>query len=332
MATDAISNDELEAIAMEVRAVVETLVTEDDTPVDNVFSEKQQRLLTEPLFCSWSGPGEGRPFVAMANVGLFYALRGPPVVPDVLLSLGVKLPADIRLKHNRSYFVWEYGGKAPEVVIEIVSNREGGEDTKKLATYAEIGIRYYVIYDPDHMLGAEALRVYRLEGMSFHRLDEPIWFREVGLGLDSGRVATRTWTTRGCMDRCDGHAGAHGTRRQAGRAGAPEVEHERAETERQRRTRSGSEPSNSPHNCGSLASSRASVRATESSSCVVSEESSVGNALRGVPSKLAEYDNQRTGAFVISLLNENASLDEVIDRLYLLRRSSWESPRQMPAT
>jgi len=183
MATDAISNDELEAIAGEVRAVVEKLVTEDDAPVDNVFSEKQQRLLTEPLFCSWSGPGEGQPFVAMANVGLFFALRRPPLVPDVLLSLGVKLPADIRLKHNRSYFVWEYGGKAPDVVIEIVSNREGGEDTNKLATYAEIGIRYYVIYDPDHLLGAEALRVYRLEGMRFHRLDEPIWFREVGLGL-----------------------------------------------------------------------------------------------------------------------------------------------------
>ena len=113
MATDTTSNDELEAIAAEVHAVVETLVTEDDTPVDNVFSEKQQRLLTEPLFTSWPGPGEEQPFVAMANVGLFYALRRAPLAPDVLLSLGVRLPADIRLKHNRSYFVWEYGGKAP---------------------------------------------------------------------------------------------------------------------------------------------------------------------------------------------------------------------------
>ncbi len=156
MATDTISNDELEAIAAEVHAVVESLVTEDDTPVDNFFSEKQQRLLTEPLFSSWQGPGKEQPFVAMANVGLFYALRRPPVVPDVLLSLGVQLPADIHLKHNRSYFIWEYGGKAPEVVIEIVSNREGGEDTNKLATYAEIGIRYYVIFDPDGMLGAES--------------------------------------------------------------------------------------------------------------------------------------------------------------------------------
>ena len=230
MATDSVSNDELEAIAAEVRAVVETLVTEDDTPVDNVFSEKQQRLLTEPLFSSWSGPGAEQPFVAMANVGLFYALRRPPLVPDVLLSLGVRMPADIRLKHNRSYFVWEYGGKAPEVVIEIVSNREGGEDTGKLATYAEIGIRYYVIYDPDHMLGAGALCVYRLEGLSFHRLDEPIWFREVGLGLAlwQGRYEDMddTWLRWVDATGTPVPTGCEGKQAEQERA---EAEHERAE-------------------------------------------------------------------------------------------------------
>ena len=36
---------------------IDDLVTEDDTPVDNLPSEKQQRLLTEPLYSSWSGPG-----------------------------------------------------------------------------------------------------------------------------------------------------------------------------------------------------------------------------------------------------------------------------------
>ncbi len=182
MATDAISNDPFEAIPVEVRPVADNLVTEDDVPVDNVFSEKQQRLLTEPLFSSWPGPGQGRRFVAMANVGLFYAYRQPPLVPDALLSLDVELPADIRVKTNRSYFIWEYG-KAPEVVIEVVSNREGGEDAGKLDAYEKIGIRYYVIYDPDRMLGAEELRVYRLEALKFQRLEEPVWFPDVGLGM-----------------------------------------------------------------------------------------------------------------------------------------------------
>lgn len=42
---------------------IDALTTEDDTPVDNLPSEKQQRLLTEPLYSSWAGPGESRPFL-----------------------------------------------------------------------------------------------------------------------------------------------------------------------------------------------------------------------------------------------------------------------------
>src|SRR5208282_1920376 len=95
MATYLASGDPVVAIPPELRPNVDHLVTEDDTPVDNVFSEKQQRLLTESLHTSWPGPGEGRPFVAMANVGLFYGIRLPAVVPDVLLSLDVALPLDV---------------------------------------------------------------------------------------------------------------------------------------------------------------------------------------------------------------------------------------------
>jgi hypothetical protein len=57
-----------------IRPDVSHLITEDDTPVDNIFSEKQQRLLTSPLYDGWIGPGNERKFVAFANVGLFYAL------------------------------------------------------------------------------------------------------------------------------------------------------------------------------------------------------------------------------------------------------------------
>ncbi|QLE39622.1 hypothetical protein FD723_03370 [Nostoc sp. C052] len=34
---------------------VSLLVTEDDEPLDNLPSEKQQRLLTETLYSSWNG-------------------------------------------------------------------------------------------------------------------------------------------------------------------------------------------------------------------------------------------------------------------------------------
>lgn len=79
------------------------VVTEDDEPADNLFSERQNRLLVDSLYASAS---ELRPFVAMTNVGLFYATGQTPYVPDVLLSLGVLPPeGDIWEKKNRSYFL-----------------------------------------------------------------------------------------------------------------------------------------------------------------------------------------------------------------------------------
>ena len=85
---------------------IESLVTEDDTPVDNLPSEKQQRLLTEPLYSSWAGPGGGRRFLAAANVGVFPERRNPAIVPDVLLSLDVQVHEHWWDKEHRSYFVW----------------------------------------------------------------------------------------------------------------------------------------------------------------------------------------------------------------------------------
>jgi Uma2 family endonuclease len=96
------------------------LTIEDDTPVDNFQSEKQQRLLVEPLYSSWSPDVS---FIAAANVGVFYALKQDSIVPDALLSLNVQMPTDWSQKQNRSYFVWEFG-KVPEVCVEIVSNRK----------------------------------------------------------------------------------------------------------------------------------------------------------------------------------------------------------------
>lgn len=43
------------AIPPEFLPRVDDLVTEDDTPVDNIFSAKQHRLLVEPLYSSWRG-------------------------------------------------------------------------------------------------------------------------------------------------------------------------------------------------------------------------------------------------------------------------------------
>ena len=160
---------------------VHDLITEDDTPVDNLPSEKQQRLLTEPLYSSWNGPGGDRPFLAASNVGIFSMLRTPPVVPDMFLSLDVEIAEDWWRKEHRSYFLWEFG-KPPELVVEVVSNREGGEDDDKKRKYARMRVGFYVIFDPLRQVMPDVLTVYQWGGNDYQR-QESTKFPTLGLGL-----------------------------------------------------------------------------------------------------------------------------------------------------
>lgn len=175
----------------EVLPDYDAIVTEDGAPVDNIYSEKQQRLLTEPLYSSWPGPGEGRPFIAATNVGVFYGLLLPPIVPDAFLSADVKLPEDMSKKQHRSYFVWLYG-KPPDVAIEVVSNNEGEELGRKLQIYARVGVPYYVVWDPDQLLGAERLHVFALHAGSYQK-QASAWFPKVNLGLRIWHGAFEEW-------------------------------------------------------------------------------------------------------------------------------------------
>lgn len=242
------------------------LEIEDDTPVDNFQSEEQQRLLVEPLYSASALPV---PFLAAANVGLFYKLKGDPIVPDVMLSLGVQRPDDFSQRQNRAYFVWEFG-KVPEVCLEIVSNQEGdelilsqksqqrGKAISKKALYAQIGVPYYVVFDPlqkiqgpNEMNGA-LLRVWAADPVTYRELTSAegisqvgdfIWLQDVGLGLTLWQgqfeeAVSRLWL-RWC-DR-DGHViltGAEGQQIERQRADTErqraDAEHQRADAERQR--------------------------------------------------------------------------------------------------
>jgi Uma2 family endonuclease len=153
------------------------LITEDDTPVDNFPSAKQQRLLITTLYSSL----QNQTFLAEANVGIFHTYKQPAIVPDVFLSFNVQVPENWWEKQNRCYLVWEFG-KPPEVVIEIVSNKEGDELEKKLKIYERMRVSYYIVYDPSQQLGEQVLRVYELRGMRYFATTET-WLEQVGLGL-----------------------------------------------------------------------------------------------------------------------------------------------------
>jgi len=221
----------------EFEAAVAELITEDDTPVDNPFSEKQRRLLAETLYTGWTPPPNeeypqgGRTFWGAANVGLFPVVRNPAIVPDLFLSLDVTAPGD---RHKiKSYFFWEFG-KAPEIVVEIVSNTKGNELTGKKFDYARLGVRYYVVFDPDHRLTDDVLQVFVLRGATYKKLEDT-WLPEIGLGLTlwRGVFEDAEDTYLRWVDR-EGNplpTGKENTAREAERA---EHEAERAEREAER--------------------------------------------------------------------------------------------------
>jgi len=160
------------------RPRVDHLITEDGEPVDSFFSEKQMRLLTTPLYAGWK---PGRSFIVAANVGVFVAAKNPAIVPDVLVSLDVEAPPLTGPDQVRSYFVWELG-KVPDIVIEIVSNTDGGELSEKLRAYERMRVPHYVVFDPLRKLGSQVVTSFSLDGGAYTERSEARFAAE-GLAL-----------------------------------------------------------------------------------------------------------------------------------------------------
>ncbi|MEM7125824.1 MAG: Uma2 family endonuclease [Chloroflexota bacterium] len=215
------------------RPNVDHLITEDDTPVDNIFSEKEQRLLAGSIHASFGEHQPDRKIEAFANVGLYHSVNESyPLVPDVMASLDVELPDDIWAKRHRSYMIWEYG-KAPEIVIEIVSNKIGGEE-QKIERYGRMGVAYYVIHDPENQLGNGILRMFKLSPSDFEELDE-FWVPglELGLTLWNGEFEGWNATWLRWVDK-DGNLLETGMEREAKERQRAEEERQRAEEEHRR--------------------------------------------------------------------------------------------------
>ncbi len=221
------------------------LIVEDDAPVDNLFSEKQQRLLTEPLYASWSPPG-GVPFLACANVGLFTSVREQAIVPDVMVSLDVVVDSDFSQRKNKSYFTWQLG-KVPEMVLEIVSNQSGGELSAKLRKYERARIAYYVVFDPERQLSDRALHVFELRVGALVQKDDAT-FPLLGLDLTLWRgsfegVETEwlRWVRAGALIPTGKERAEHERERAEHERERAEHERERAEHERERANRADAE-------------------------------------------------------------------------------------------
>jgi len=109
-------------------------------------------------------------------------VRQQPLVPDMFLSLDVKVNEEWFANQHRSYFVWEFD-KVPDVAVEIVSNRKGGEMESKRKRYAHIGVPYYVVHDPYGILKGDKLYVYEIGFGKRYRRREDYALPNVGLSL-----------------------------------------------------------------------------------------------------------------------------------------------------
>ncbi len=209
-----------------VKPNIDHLIFEGDEPVESLLWDQLMRLLVEVLYASWAGPGEGRPFAAFSNVGVFGEPKQTPLVPDVAVSLDVRMPGDYSRRENQSYLLWEFG-KPPDVAIEFVSDKRGGERTHKLRGYARLGIRYYAVFDPRLIISDKVLEVFELRDGVYVPTDAA-WLPGVGLGLTlwEGEYEGCAWRWLRWCDR-------DGVVLPTGRE-AKEQEHQRADAEKQR--------------------------------------------------------------------------------------------------
>ncbi|MGB7444998.1 MAG: Uma2 family endonuclease [Coleofasciculaceae cyanobacterium] len=155
----------------------EDLPDSDDTPVDNELQDLIPGLLKTILALIWS---ERMDWFFGVDMGIYYDPNQAAIVPDGFLSMGVPriIDSDLRL----SYVLWEEQ-KLPIMVLEVVSQTRRGEYTKKKQDYAQLGILYYVIYNPLRKR-KPSLEVYKLEDGEYQLLaGEPVWLSEINLGI-----------------------------------------------------------------------------------------------------------------------------------------------------
>lgn len=113
---------------------------------------------------------------------MFYYVEGVPeevVSPDVMVIFGVENA------ERRTYKLWEE--KVPAVIIEIASRSTFKNDrTEKRELYETLGVKEYVIFNPEYPKTLPSLIAYRLIDKEFQPLkieDGRVFSKELNLEL-----------------------------------------------------------------------------------------------------------------------------------------------------
>jgi Uma2 family endonuclease len=156
----------------------------DDTPVDNEDQNFVPNLLLFLLEYIWKNRDDWYFGVDMGVYHTTGVSPRVPIVPDGFLSLGVE-----RRKNGgsrSSYVMWEENSTPPILTLEVVSHTYGDEYEKKLDIYRKLGVKYYVIYNPQFWRrdGHLPFEVYKLVDSEYQlQIGEPFWMPEIGLGI-----------------------------------------------------------------------------------------------------------------------------------------------------
>jgi Uma2 family endonuclease len=159
----------------------EELPDSNDTPVDNELQDLIPSLLKAVLALLW---GNRWDWFFGVDMGIYYHAKESAIVPDGFLSLGVQRFIDENLR--LSYVLWEEQ-VVPMLVLEVVSHKRRGEYSRKKKLYGEMGVLYYVVYNPLRRRKAP-LEVYKLvDGEYQLQFGNPVWLAEIGLGIGAER-------------------------------------------------------------------------------------------------------------------------------------------------
>ena len=175
----------------------EDLPDSDETPVDNELQNDIPNLLLNLLKWIWSARQDwfwGVDMCVYYEPNTEEPIKSKSIVPDGFLALGVE-----RLKNEGgrlSYLLWEEK-VLPILVLEVVSHKYNGEYDSKLLEYQDLGILYYVIYNP--LSGRrglykkhQSLEVYKLIDGKYELVSsvsllsgngKVFWMPEIGLGI-----------------------------------------------------------------------------------------------------------------------------------------------------
>jgi Uma2 family endonuclease len=160
----------------------EELPDSDDTPVDNELQELAPTILKAVLAYLWKDRTD---WFFGIDMGIYYNPDEPPIVPDGFLSIGVESVKSENLRS--SYVLWEEQGILPQLVLEVVSKKYRREYSGKKDFYEQLGILYYVVYNPLRRR-KPSLEVYKLiQGHYLPVIGNPVWLPELSLGIGKER-------------------------------------------------------------------------------------------------------------------------------------------------